>query len=129
MSKNISTGRGRLQAHQRKFINIKQKGLSAMDNIKALDHMFTSCLGWGLEMYNPHTRLLPGEPLTLAPEVASQRPMLILVPDELKTGIQSSHYLWTIGLRGFTGRDPNHRDWNDVRRAVERAGLWGTPYI
>lgn len=128
-SKDVSTGQGRLKELRKKHINIKKKGLSAMDNIRALDHMFLTALGWGLERFTPAVRLKVGEPISLVPESAADRPMIVLLPDELKTGIQSSHYLWEIGLRGCTGRDPNHRDWNDLKRSCEKAGLWGAPRL
>lgn len=121
-SQDTASGAARVKAWR----SIKRKGLSAIDNVRALDKMLQVSLGFGLEMYAPKHRLLPGKPLVLNPPNAALRPMLLLVPDELKTGLQSSYYLWSLGLRGATGRDPHHRAWNDVRRACERAGLWSS---
>jgi hypothetical protein len=119
-----ATGQARLLS--KRHAQIKKTGLSATDNIRALDHMFVTSLGWSLKVYEPKVRMEVGRDLVLEPENAAERPLLILVPDELKTGLQSCNYFWErLGLRGFTGRDPHHRDWNDVKRACERAGLWG----
>ena len=104
-----------------------QAGLSSFDMCKALDKTLRVTRGWGLEKYIPEVRLCPGQPLTadtpLHPEDPRLRPAIIPVPDEHAPGLNLTYFLWHKGLRGFTGRDPCHRDWNDALRAVNKAGL------
>ena len=102
-----------------------KKGLAASDTVRALDKMLQSSLGWGLHVYMPEQRMQMGGELILKPENAADRPTLVLVPDELKTGVQAAQYLLGLGLRASLGRDPCHRDWNDAKRGIERADMWG----
>lgn len=109
---------------------VKREGLSASDNLRALDKMLQSSLGFGLAHYAPKQKMQPGGALILDPAEAGDRPLLVLVPDEQKSGIQSSYYCWWgAQLRGFNGRDCHHRDWNDVKLAVSRSGLWSASAV
>ena len=73
----------------------------------------------------PIVRHTPGGDLVLSPPNAAKRPFIVFVPDEQKTGLQAARYLWSLGIRGYDSRDPNHRDWNDCKNATKKAGLWG----
>ena len=101
------------------------KGKAAVDMVRSLDKSLLTTMGWGLEHYWPSRKRLPGEEPFAEPGDPLQRPTLITTPDELSAGMMAVHFLWHQGIRGSTGRDPMHRDWNDAKRACEKAGLWG----
>ena len=125
-ARDTTSGKALVAKHRRKW---DRKGLSACDTVRALDRMLTTSLGFGLDRYMAAQKVQMGEHIKLVPESSADRPLLILVPDELKTGVQAANFLWGKGLRVMLGRDPCHRDWNDAKRAVERAGLWGPQTI
>ena len=55
-------------------------------------------------------------------------PTLVVRTDEEKAQSKAFHFLaQRAQLRMAIFRDPLHRDWNDVKNAIKRSGLWGAP--
>ena len=90
--------------------------------VRALDHALHATLGFGLDVFGAGARD-PRAPLG-AP--AADAPLLVLRTDEERSQCKVFQHLMDCGgLRMAVFRDPLHRDWNDCKLAIQKAGLWG----
>ena len=93
------------------------------DHLRTLAAALASGLGWGLEMYAPNVRLLPGKPLVLKPPLSEQRPVLSILGDEEKSQMCAANFLKACGLRVHVCKDLLHRSDNNSNLADSRADL------
>lgn len=105
-------------------------GRAAADTIRSLNHALKGALGISLVTFLAPTprptvlhRLLPED----VPENGFAV-FLNLLPDQGAPGLLAIRYLYsTVGIFGVPLWDPLHRQWNDGKLGIQRAGLWGPP--
>ena len=105
-------------------------GRAAADTIRCLNHALKGSLGISLVTFAaPVPR--PSVLHSLEPEEVPAdgfKVFLNLLPDQGAPGLLAIRYLYsTVGLFGVPLWDPLHRQWNDGKLGIQRAGLWGPP--
>lgn len=103
-------------------------GRAAADTIRCLNHAMKGSLGIGLLTFVAPTPR-PSVLHRLGPEEVPQegfRVFLNLLPDQGAAGLLAIRHLYSaVGLFGVPLWDPLHRQWNDGKLGIQRAGLWG----
>lgn len=103
-------------------------GRAAADTIRCLNHAMKGSLGIGLVTFVAPTPR-PSVLHRLQPEEVPQngfQVFLNLLPDQGAAGLLAIRHLYsTVGIFGVPLWDPLHRQWNDGKLGIQRAGLWG----
>ena len=98
---------------------------AAFTHIQALDKMLVATIGVGLIAFQCEV-----EDAAVVKKILETKklpPTLILHADEGSPAYAMNWYLrHSRDLRFIPQRDIYHREWNDVKNGVARAGLWGT---
>ena len=116
------------QSRAKDAVKESSRNITSMDHLRAIDHSMHMAQGWGLEMYLPSVRLLPGEALSLEPKCIAQRPIVVFRMDQLHAGFSGAWFLMEhVGLRGRCAWDGLHRKWNCCKNAADAAGFKGQP--
>ena len=128
---DLSTGKGRLEARhkallEKGIISLKQAGRASADVARALSSALQCATGYGLDIFLPGKRMVPGGPLAdLAMSPLSDRPGVKLLSDEASTNVKAANFLLSYaGVRGLHDLDKCHKKDNNVITAVKRCGLY-----
>ena len=118
-----TTAKTCLKRLQKQIGSVSTKRVAAADHVRSLAAALASGLGWGMEVYAPEHRLLPGQPLVLKPDRVEQRPSLTLISDEESAQVCGANFLRSCGLRIQVCKDALHRSDNNCNLADKRADL------
>ena len=105
-------------------------GRAAADVLRSLNHALKGALGVTLMTFRaptPRPSVLHMLPPDQVPEDGF-KVFLNLLPDQGAPGLLAIRHLYsTVGIFGVPQWDPLHRQWNDGKLGIQKAGLWGPP--
>ena len=105
-------------------------GRAAADVLRSLNHALKGALGVTLMTFRaptPRPSVLHMLPPDEVPEDGF-KVFLHLLPDQGAPGLLAIRHLYsTVGIFGVPQWDPLHRQWNDGKLGIQKAGLWGPP--